>query len=89
MTTHIDGEDWNISPEVWALFGHWYGDKAYRKAAFVAEFEAAVRTRVASEISERGYELRSSDEGISREEWACYGEAAEIARIGLARVRDE
>ncbi|MFF6928320.1 hypothetical protein [Streptomyces californicus] len=51
--------------------------------------EQRLREQIADEIDDRGYELRSSDDGISREEWGCYGEAAEIARKGVASVRDE
>lgn len=88
MTMQIDGEDYEITPAAWDVFTDWYGDKAYRQAGFVAEIEAAVRKHVADEISDRGDELRSSDEGISREERACYDEAAEIAREGIASVRE-
>ncbi|MCM2391751.1 hypothetical protein [Streptomyces albipurpureus] len=51
MTMEIDGENWEITPSVWAVFEDWYGDKAYRQAGFVAEFEAAVRKQVDAERS--------------------------------------
>ncbi|WP_069752921.1 hypothetical protein [Streptomyces sp. EN16] len=51
--------------------------------------EHRLREQVADEINERGRELRNSDEGINREEWGCYQESAEIAREGIASVRDE
>jgi hypothetical protein len=89
MTMQIDGEDYEITPAVWEVFKGWYGDKAYRQAGVVADIEAAVRKQIADDIDTRGYELRSSDEGISREEWGCYTEAAEIAREGLASVQSE
>lgn len=50
MTTEIDGEDWEITPAVWAVFETWYGDKAYRQAGFVEELEAAVRKQVADDL---------------------------------------
>jgi hypothetical protein len=54
-----------------------------------ARQERQLRAQIADDIDTRGYELRSSDEGISREEWGCYSEAAEIAREGLASVQSE
>lgn len=45
----IDGEEHAITPEVWAVFDGWYGEKSYRHAGFVADIEAAVRAQVARE----------------------------------------
>lgn len=89
MTMEIGGEDWEITPAVWAVFENWHGDKAYRQVDIVEQLEAAVRSQVADEIEARGHELRCSDEGISRDEWTCYTESAEIARKGLASVQSE
>ncbi|PKA37932.1 hypothetical protein [Streptomyces sp. SM8] len=89
-----DEPDRRITPAVWKAFAAWYREEnpldrsVHYEASHVEEVERLVREQVATEIDERGYELRSSDEGISREEWACYGEAAEIARKGIAGVRE-
>ncbi|MFD4234261.1 hypothetical protein [Streptomyces sp. NPDC058542] len=79
-----------------ALDGEWNGMTGYWFRRGVEEARAAwevkerhLRCTIADEINERGYELRSSDEGISREEWGGYQESAEIAREGIASVRDE
>lgn len=78
----LDGE-WN------GMCGYWFR-RAVEEAQVVWRVrERVLRVTIADEINERGYELRSSDEGISREEWGCYTESAEIAREGLASVRDE
>ncbi|MYW28348.1 hypothetical protein [Streptomyces sp. SID2119] len=50
MTMQINGEDYEITPAVWDVFDNWYGDKAYRKADFVAEIEAAVRAQVVDDL---------------------------------------
>ncbi|MGW6855840.1 hypothetical protein [Streptomyces xanthophaeus] len=89
MTMEIGGEDHEVSPEAWKVFDDWYGDKSYRHADLVAAIEAAVRARVAREIEQRGWRLRSSAEGISREEWSCYDDASSVATKGLAIVESE
>ncbi len=38
----IDGEEYEIYPAVWEVFEQWWGDKAYRHAEFVEEFQQAV-----------------------------------------------
>lgn len=79
-----DYEDRKISPAVWECFEDFWGDKAYRQAGFVAEFEALVRGVVASDIAERGEALRDDEESpISRDERDCYDDAAEVAVYGL------
>ncbi|OSC76486.1 hypothetical protein B5180_01645 [Streptomyces sp. BF-3] len=79
-----------------ALDGEWNGMTGYWFRRGVEEARAAwevkerhLRCTIADEINERGRELRNSDEGINREEWGCYQESAEIAREGIASVRDE
>lgn len=39
---NIDGEEYEIYPEVWEEFVGWWGDKAYRHADFVQGFQARV-----------------------------------------------
>ncbi|MFF1417587.1 hypothetical protein [Streptomyces sp. NPDC058280] len=46
MTVQIDGDDYEITPDVWEVFKGWYGDKAYRHADFVEGIECAVRSQV-------------------------------------------
>jgi hypothetical protein len=85
----IDGDEFKISPEVWAVFEGWYGDKAYRHADFVEEIEAKVRENVSKDVAARGQELREDDEWpISREERDCYDDAARIATEGVQGATD-
>jgi hypothetical protein len=43
----IEGEWFEIHPDVWAVFESWYGDKAYRHAGMVeAIATTAIRTAV-------------------------------------------
>lgn len=35
----IDGEEYEIYPDVWEVFQDWYGDKAYRQAGFVEDIQ--------------------------------------------------
>jgi hypothetical protein len=49
--------------------------------AAAPHLETALRQTIAEAIEKRGRELRmAEDDGISREEWACFGESAAIAR---------
>lgn len=81
-----DGPERKITPSVWSAFTVWYGQlRAARAAQFVEQLEELVREQVAADIAARGLALREDDdEGISREEWACYDDAATIARNGVA-----
>jgi hypothetical protein len=71
MNTHMadalkEAVKWVMEPEMLAM---------------EAEIERRVRKQVAAEIEARGVDLRGDDENpLSREEWACYGDAASIAR---------
>lgn len=47
---NIEGDDYEISPEVWEVFENWYGDKAYRQADMVEAIERAVRDVVREEL---------------------------------------
>ncbi|MFJ9694907.1 hypothetical protein [Kitasatospora sp. NPDC101183] len=79
-----DGEERAITPDVWEAFAEWYGDKAYRKADFVEELEAALRRHIADEIAAEGQRLRDHEEWpLSREERDCYDDASRIARGGV------
>jgi hypothetical protein len=54
-------------------------------AAVIPEIERRTREQVATAIEARGDEQRGDPENpLTREEWACYGDAARIAR-GEAR----
>ncbi|MGW0468292.1 hypothetical protein ACWDX6_23955 [Streptomyces sp. NPDC003027] len=59
MITVEDGEEYEISPEVWDIYSR-YRDKAYREAYIVAEMEAAVRRRVEREYDERARQVRTN-----------------------------
>lgn len=50
MTMLIDGDEHAITPAVWEVFEHWYGDKAYRQAGIVADIEAAARRQVVTDL---------------------------------------
>ncbi|MFI2212998.1 hypothetical protein [Streptomyces sp. NPDC020141] len=74
MTMQIYGEDWTITPEVWEVFQRWYGDKAYRKAGFVAEIEGVVRECVAADLRNH-----------APTEWALDGRRAGHTAAAIAR----
>jgi hypothetical protein len=43
---NIEGDDYEISPEVWEVFEGWWGDKAYRQADMVEAIEKKVREAI-------------------------------------------
>lgn len=49
---NINGDEYSISPEVWAAFEEYWGDKAYRQAGMVEMIEMKVRGAVSREAAE-------------------------------------
>ena len=82
----IGGEEWNISPEAWAVFDEWYGDKSYRQAEVVQGIEWAVRNLVAAKLSDLQWAMRACD-GTHPDEYSTR-EIRDVMHMAIGVVLD-